>query len=322
MNIVVTGGCGYIGCHLVDILLSSKKLNVKVIDKGSFGFNSLKNHFNNPRFELVKGDILHIDTLSSVIKDCDVVIHLAGIVGDPACSKDPELTWLINVESSNVLVDLCNYYKVKRLIFASSCSVYGWAPSYIMINEGSYVNPLSEYAKSKLESEKIFFSNLESTIPTSLRFGTIFGFSRRMRFDLVVNLFTVQAIKEKIINIFGGGSQKRAFLHCLDAARSITSVLFSEEKLVNREVFNVVGENKNIKEVAEIISEEIPGTNLNLVEQKEDDRSYQVCGIKSKWLLEYQPLISLREGIQEMIPQLKKNFSDWKTNSKYHNVMR
>ena len=142
-TVAVLGGLGYIGSHLIH-LLSKEKIIVKILDLQLFGWKHLEKLLRkNKNISLIKGDIRDATDLSFVIKDADYVIHLAGLVGDPACSLDEDVTWLHNMASSEIITDVCNHYKIKKLIYASSCSVYGASPFDVMLNEGSYLNPVS-----------------------------------------------------------------------------------------------------------------------------------------------------------------------------------
>jgi len=309
-KVTVLGGLGYIGSHLVNLLVESG-FEVKILDLALFG----KDHINTDNVEIIIGDIRHADSLSKAIKDTDIVIHLAGLVGDPACSIDEEETWLHNVESSSMLADMCNYYKVKKLIFASSCSVYGASPSDVILNEGSYLNPISLYAQTKIESEHIFSKEIHNELNV-IRLATVFGHSPRMRFDLIANLFTIRAIKTKKINVFGG-TQYRPFIHCFDAARAFHD-LACNTRPFDREVFNVSVQNISILELGKLVESLIPETKVEIVTTKEDDRNYRVSSEKIKWLLNYQPLYSITDGLLEL-KDMCQGYEDWEQNKKYYN---
>lgn len=318
MKITILGGLGYIGSHLTSSLVLSKKHNISILDCCFFGTEHLQDILEENNCSFVKGDIRNADDLAKIIKGSDIVIHLAGLVGDPACSLDEETTWLHNLQSTNMIVDICNYYDVKKLIYASSCSVYGAGPLDVILNEGSYMNPVSLYAKTKLESEKIIFRKFNN-IASVVRLATVFGFSKRMRFDLVINLFTIKAIKEGKIQVYGG-HQFRPFIHCIDAARAFeTLALFQNDKYIDRECFNISAENISIKDLGSLVSE-LLNCETEFVDIKEDDRNYKVSSKKASWMLNFRPRYNLDMGILEMAEQLKGGFDDWKENSwKYSN---
>ncbi len=313
-NITILGGAGYIGSHLVKMLLD-KNYYVKVLDIGFFGFDHLP---KSEKLEIFQGDIRHAEDLSKSIKGSDAVIHLAGLVGDPACKVNPTETWLHNIESSEMIADVCNYYNIEKFIFASSCSVYGYAPEDIVLNEGSYLSPLSLYAKSKIDSEKIFTQKIKN-IYSTLRLSTVFGFSDRMRFDLVANLFTMQGLYEKKIKIFGG-KQYRPFVHCEDVASAFMLTLHTEKEYIDREVFNISNQNISIMELGKMISK-ILDVDYEVIKTKEDDRNYLVSSEKAKWLLKFNPKYDLELGIKNMVREInKRDFSLWKNNPKYSNI--
>lgn len=318
-RLCILGGLGYIGSHLTELAIKSKKISdIVVFDNLTFGKSHMLDLIDNPKVTLIEGDITDAMDLAKGIKDCDGVIHLAGLVGDPACSIDEHDTWLVNIEASRIIADVCNHYKVKDFVFASSCSVYGASPSSMILNEGSYLNPISWYAKSKIDSEKIFFNTLEGNA-TNIRLATVFGYSRRMRFDLVANLFTMKALKDGELDVFGG-EQYRPFIHCRDAARAFLNAVEYGSATTNRENFNIISENISVKELGNLVASQIPRTKVNWVQQKEDNRNYRVSGDKASWIMKFFPKYDLASGIQDMVKELRKrNFDDWKDNSIYYN---
>jgi len=217
-KVLVTGGAGYIGSHCVRMLLAGGH-SVRVLDSLLWGDDALKPMMNGAgNLEVFQGDIRHVEDVVAATKGCQGVIHLAGIVGDPACELDPEATHTINFEATKIMVEVAKYANVRRFVFASTCSVYGAAEDYVL-NEGSVVNPVSLYAETNLRSEHVILRGFEgtNTIPTIVRFATIYGVSSRMRFDLVVNIMSAKAHYERKVRVFGG-DQWRPFVHVADAA--------------------------------------------------------------------------------------------------------
>ncbi|HKJ59795.1 MAG TPA: NAD(P)-dependent oxidoreductase, partial [Halobacteriales archaeon] len=153
MRVLVTGGAGYIGNYIVEELLDHGH-TVRVLDSFLFGDKALQPFTDHERLEVRDGDIRHIEDLSYALEDMEAVIHMAGIVGDPACGVNEQATQSVNVEATKSLVEVCKLHDVERLIFASTCSVYG-ASQLEELNEGSALNPLSLYAESKIDSEEI-----------------------------------------------------------------------------------------------------------------------------------------------------------------------
>nr|HPH00362.1 SDR family oxidoreductase [Tenuifilaceae bacterium] len=191
-KVLVTGGAGYIGSVLVRQLLEHN-YRVVVLDSLMYGGESLLDLFNNNNFDFVKGDIRREEDIAMAMKGVDFVVHLAAIVGDPACAKQPELAKSTNLDGSKLLYSIANKMGVKRFIFSSTCSNYGrMANPDIMVDEMSELAPVSLYAETKVGVEKFLLSQPKSNTckPTVLRFSTVYGLSLRPRFDLTVNEFT------------------------------------------------------------------------------------------------------------------------------------
>ncbi|ELZ47190.1 NAD-dependent epimerase/dehydratase [Halorubrum coriense DSM 10284] len=305
MKVLLTGGAGYIGNYVVEEVLDNGH-EVRVLDSMLWGDNALESLRKNERLEVRKGDIRHIEDLSYAVEGCDAVIHLAGIVGDPACGVNEQATQAVNVEATKSLVEVCKLHDIQRLVFASTCSVYG-ASQLMELNEGSYLNPLSLYAESKIDSEEIIlhethdmFSDNEIT-PTILRLGTIFGWSRRMRFDLVVNILTAKAVLEGDIPVFGG-EQYRPLVHVHDAARAFAAVLEADTEKVAHQTFNVGDNDLNyqIKKVGQIVEDNVDGAEVRFVEHKEDERTYRVSFDKINHILGWEAKHDIADGVQEI----------------------
>ena len=196
--------------------------------------------------------------MAVAVKGVDSVIALAALVGDAACDLDPEETISINVEATQLLADVCERARVPRLVFASSCSVYG-ANSELILNEGSWLNPISLYAQSRIKSEDILLRHTERVGVTILRLATVFGLSPRMRLDLLVNTFTAHAFFNRKIRIFGG-QQWRPHLHVQDAADAFIRASTAPDERVHGEVFNVGHSvlNSTVLEVAELVKGMLP----------------------------------------------------------------
>lgn len=298
-KILITGAAGYLGQVLFPIL----KEKYEVIGMDCFLYNQ-----SAPK-EIMRGDITSVRDMYRMTKGMDVVVALAGIVGDPACGLNEEETRIINIESTKVLVDICETNHVKKLIFASSCSVYGESES--VVDEDGKINPLSLYAETKLESEQILLERCHKTRPIILRFATLFGYSPRMRFDLVVNIMTAMAIKEGKI-VVNGGEQWRPLVHVSDVAKVIKYFVENEAEHL---IYNVVKANYQIKEIAEIVS---LITDAEIVEKNEmiDQRDYNVESTK----LDFPFEVSLRGGIRQIKKYFEKGeFNDYK-DDKFYNV--
>lgn len=318
--VLVTGGAGYIGSQVCRQLLS-KGYSVVVLDKllfGDAGIRDLKRHKN---FKLIKGDVADITTLIRAVQNVDAIIHLAGIVGDPASALNPVHTLEQNHFATKALVDVSKFYQVARFIFASSCSVYGANPG--LLTEKSKLNPVSLYAKSKCYSEQVLLSEADETFhPIIFRFGTIYGLSSRMRFDLVANTMTAHAYAVNRITV-SGGAQWRPLLHVEDAASACVSALEAPLPNVAGEVFNVgdTKENYRILDIAQEVQKHFPSARIEQIKTVRDQRDYRVSFAKIHNRLGWRASRSLSESIAEIARALRKGrFPNWK-NKKYSNYL-
>ena len=269
MKVLITGGAGYLGSLLTPKLLE-KGYQVRVIDQLWYGRESV-DKFPKENFELVQEDIRNLTETVRAMKDVDAVIHLASVVGMPASSIEPRTSEEINYLATKNIAELCQLHNIETYIFASTCSVYGSQPNKL-ITEKSPTVPLDYYSKHKWYSERAI--SWLNRAPTILRFGTLFGLSPRMRFDLVINLFLSQALTGKKIKV-EGGNQYRPFLHVSDAADSL---IFALEKDLTG-TYNVVSQNHTILEVSEIIRK-LTGCEVEIIKNVTDERDYRVSAEK------------------------------------------
>ncbi|OQX82687.1 MAG: hypothetical protein B6D63_07390 [Candidatus Latescibacteria bacterium 4484_7] len=300
-KVLVIGGGGYLGSTLTAKLLS-KGYMVSVYDRFIYGKNSLKEIEGNEALRVFEGDIRDLELLEAVMKGHDIVVNLAAIVGDEACMVDPDTTWEINTESIGRIAAMAKRHHVKKMIQASTCSNYGQNGSDI-VNEEAPLRPLSLYAKSKVEGEKILLSELSDgpgPKPIVLRFSTLFGYSRRPRFDLVVNTMAAHAWKYGKIKV-RGGSQWRPLLHVSDAAEAIISAI--EKENGGKKIFNVGANhlNKTILELGKTIQSVIPGIDMEIVQEAVDKRNYRVDFSRIKETFEFEPEYSIETGVLEII---------------------
>ncbi len=300
-KILVIGGAGYIGSVLTRMLLG-KGYKVKVMDNLLYGDEGIRDLYGVKNFEFFKGDITNIKDVVEAMRDVDAVVHLAAIVGDPASKLKPKETLEINYFSTRVLGEVAKYLGVSRFIFASTCSVYGFREE--ICSEETEPNPLSLYAETKLMSEKVLLELWgDGFCPTILRFATVYGYSPRMRFDLVVNLLIAKAYIDKKITVFGEGKQYRPFVHIKDVSRAIIKVLEAPINKVCGEIFNVGSDEQNmsIRELAERIKKEIPEAELVFVKEKEDNRSYRVSFRKIRERLGFTAKYTISDAVREII---------------------
>ncbi len=288
MNVLVVGGAGYVGGGIVDKL--KQKHNVTVYDSLIYEESYRKD------INFVYGDIREKDKLLNLFENNDAVIWLAALVGDGACSINPELTFQINSESVKFLVD--NFKK--RIVFLSTCSVYGAQEG--VLDENSSINPLSEYASSKVQAEE-FLKNSNSII---FRLGTLFGISdefSRIRLDLVVNILVTKALTEGKLTVFGG-EQWRPLLHVNDVANAIDHTI--EQDVTG--VFNLHYENFKILDIANAIIEKIPSATIETTPMKfQDARNYQVSSEKLLKKTGFKAKYDLKTGIEEVFNLISNN---------------
>ncbi len=317
-TILVTGGAGFLGYH-VALKLLSKGYKLRILDNLSFGNHALKSLKKKFKFEFVKGDIRDLQTVLKIMEGTDAVIHLAGIVGDPASKLDPTESTEINHLSTKLLVDAAMYLKIKPFIFASTCSVYG-ASNNIKLTESSKLNPLSLYAESKLKSEKIILNSTSKNLnPTIFRTGTLFGYSKRMRFDLVINLFIGQAVSQHEISI-EGGNQWRPFIHVEDAATAYMLALEKKSSKI-RGIFNLGGDELNyqLNDIGKIIEKNIEDVKVKH-SKINDKRNYRVSFKKIKQSFNFEPKRKIPFAIKEIKDAIKKGYiKDWKNPIYYNN---
>jgi len=298
-RVLVIGGAGYIGSALTRRLLALG-YHVRVLDLLVYGDESIREFYHHPGFELLCGDFCHIDTVVKGAQGMDAIVHLGAIVGDSACQICEELTVEINLRATRTIAEVGKGFGVTRFVFASTCSVYGASDE--ILDERSGLNPLSLYARTKMESEKVLLALADDTFaPIILRFGTIFGLSGRPRFDLVVNLLAAKAVKDGEFGIVGG-KQWRPFVHVKDVAEAIVLSLEAPRRNVCGQIFNVGSNDQNyqIGDLGELIREFVP--NVRETSQAiEDPRNYRVRFDKISKTLNFQPKYTVREGVKEVV---------------------
>jgi len=304
--VVVIGGAGYIGSHTVELLLAEGH-QVRVLDRLMYGRQSLGEFLSHRRFELIEGDTTDITKLTQALNGASAVIHLAGLVGDPACAVDPTFTRHTNIVATRMAKDVAQSLGIFRFIFASSCSVYGTSDE--AVTEDAELKPVSLYAQSKIDSEnELLFGGRDNFFVTVLRFATVFGHSRRPRFDLVANLFTAQAITDGLITVIGP-HQWRPFIHVRDLARAVVTTLNADPYVVADQIFNVGDKRLNltILQLAEIVkrvTSKHREVSISISENSQDRRNYAVSFDKIQTLLGFQAATLMEEGIAEMADSL------------------
>ncbi|TFB10153.1 NAD-dependent epimerase/dehydratase family protein [Candidatus Marinimicrobia bacterium MT.SAG.2] len=318
-QVLVIGGCGYIGSVLCRKLLA-EGYRVRVLDNLMFGMQSIDEISTYEDFEFQKGDFRDVESVVHAMKGIDKVVHLGAIVGDPACDIDSQFTVDVNFAATRMIAEVAKGYGVERLLFASTCSVYG--ASNEILDEHSTLSPISLYAETKIDAEEILIKSADSNFnPVILRLATIFGYSPRPRFDLVANLFTAQAYYDHKITVVNG-EQWRPFIHVEDVAESICVILCAPRDVVKGQVYNIGGNDMNyrISELGQIIARNIPGTEVVEKTVKGDLRNYRVSFDKIVREIGFHPTHSLKDGIIGIIEAFKNGDVSDHTHERYSNV--
>jgi len=251
------------------------------------------------------------------MRGASAVVHLAGLVGDPACAVDVNYTRHTNIVVTRMAKEVAQSLGVHRFIFASSCSVYGVSDK--PATESDQLSPVSLYAQTKIDSEReLLATGSDDFFVTLLRFATVFGHSRRPRFDLVVNLFAAQALTDGIITVVGP-DQWRPFVHVRDVARAILLTLKAPTMLIQDQIFNVGDErlNATILQVAEMVRFAVSryrSVEILIRDAPEDRRNYAVSFNNVRSVLNFQAETMLEDGIVEIVAHfLQGHYSN------YHN---
>ncbi len=321
MRVLITGGAGYVGSTLAPLLLAAGH-KVRVLDRLLYGGESLLGVWSHPDFEFVHGDVRDRETLRKAVSECDAVVHLAAIVGDPACAREPETARGVNLDASMALIEESRRAGVQRFVFASTCSNYGKMkdPSQF-VNEESELQPVSLYAETKVAVEKFLLeSAANGWCPTPLRFATVFGVSPRMRFDLTVNEFTMEMITKKHLIVFGEQFW-RPYVHVFDAARGIALVLSSPPQAVAGRVFNVGSTDQNLQkqQIVELIRPLAADAKVEFVHKNEDPRDYRVSFDRILGELGYKTTRSVVEGIVEIAKLVRTGAISNLADTRYRN---
>ncbi|MAD57022.1 MAG: NAD-dependent dehydratase [Porticoccus sp.] len=304
MNILLVGGAGYVGGAITHLLSKNNNFNLTVLDSLIYEESYRK------EIKFIKCDIRNHIEINKILPQFDIVIWMAALVGDGACEINKKITLDVNVHSVKNLVDNFN----GKIIFFSTCSVYGYQDREI--DEDSKLNPLSTYAKSKIEAEEI----LKNANTIIFRLGTLFGISdifSRIRMDLVVNLLVMKSIKEKKIKVYGG-EQYRPLLHVKDVARAVETVLINKQK---NDIYNLSYKNYKIIDLAKEILLNFEDVELLYDDQTfQDNRNYRVSSKKFNEMYNFNYNFNVKDGVVELKKLIEEERIVNLANPRYSNV--
>jgi nucleoside-diphosphate-sugar epimerase len=306
-RVLVTGGAGYVGFPLCQALLASGR-EVRVLDSLLHDQRAVASALEATGAELRRADLRDPAVRRKALADIDAVVHLAAIVGDPACALDPQESDAVNVEGSRALIDDARAAGVRRFVFASTCSNYGrMADPTVPIDETGKLAPVSLYARQKVSVEQALLSAATSDfLPTCLRLATVYGVAPRMRFDLTVNEFTRDLWAGRRLEVFGEQFW-RPYVQVRDVGGAVSLVLDAPEALVAGEVFNVGRTDQNFRklDLVEIAQARLPGGEVVFVERTDDPRDYKVNFDKIRDVLGFELTMTVPEGIDELASELE-----------------
>jgi nucleoside-diphosphate-sugar epimerase len=299
---LITGGAGYVGSAVVDELLAHGR-PLRIVDS-LYGRRrpSLPSGVPSDRVEFIVGDIRDPSVRRRALLGVQDVVHLAAIVGDPACARAPQLAREVNLDATRALVDDAAVAGVRRFLFASTCSNYGRMSTSMLATEESDLKPISIYAESKVAAERsIFERRSDRPVCTSLRFATVYGASRRMRFDLTINEFVRDAYLTGELVVYGKQFW-RPYVHVRDVARGVHAVLTAPLAATAGEVFNVgsTEENYRKQDIVDLICKRFPQLRVTSVHKAEDPRDYRVSFEKFASALGFGTDWTVSAGIDEV----------------------
>lgn len=327
-HVLITGGAGYIGSILTSELLRAD-YRVTVLDTLLFGGESIVPFLHHPNFHFHKSDVTGPRAVRDALRDGwprpAAVVHLAAIVGFPACQAvGKQVAWKYNVDSTKLVFEQSADLGVDRFVFASTYSNYGLSPDGKPVTEDSPLNPQSLYAETKIASEEYLLAQKGTAcMPLLFRFATLYGLSARMRFDLIVNQFVLEAFTRRELIIYQRG-YSRSFVHIRDVVRGVMMGLEAEPSKVRGQVFNLGTEKGNYSknDIVDLVLKRMPETN---VEYKDltfggDMRDITVSFEKIKRMLGFETTLTVDDGIREILYALKTGLIRNPLDEKYRNA--
>jgi nucleoside-diphosphate-sugar epimerase len=319
-RVLVTGGGGYIGCVLVGILLE-RGWTVRVLERLYWETSPLERWLD--RIELVQEDVREV--ADEVLEGIDGVIHLAGLSNDPTAEYNPEANWQMNAVATRSLAEACKRMNVSRFVFGSSCSLYDGLPAGPVYDEETSVQPRGAYATSKHYGEQALLELADSDFsPVILRQGTVYGLSPRMRFDLVVNTFVKDAVQNGELRLHGGGWMWRPLVGIRDAVMAQILCLEAPRDKVHAQVFNVVHDNYQIRELAMLVagSAQMRKYSVKLTDAPlpEIVRDYRCDSAKIRSELGFAPQLTVLQAAEEMLQWVERDGVTDFNHPRYYNI--
>ncbi len=319
MKLLVTGGAGYIGCVLVPRLLE-RGYKVRILDRLYWGDEPLAAF--RDRVELVTADVREMP--ATALDGVDGVIHLAGLSNDPTAEYDPEANWQMNAVATEAMGRACLRHGIERLVFASSCSLYDGLPLG-MHDETADIKPYGAYATSKRYGEEKLLELVDDgLVPVCLRNGTVYGWSPRMRFDLVVNTFVKDALLKGRLSLHGGGWMWRPLVDVRDVSDAMIFALEAPADKVRGEIFNVLHSNYQIRELAMLVAGSIQllGRSVTLAERPlpPRTRSYECSNAKLSERLAFNPTHSVVEAVSDLLGRIDLADRAKLSDPRYYNI--
>jgi nucleoside-diphosphate-sugar epimerase len=305
-SILVTGAAGYIGVPVCEVL-SGYGHRVRGLDAFIHGQTDVRSQLEQIGVEVIEADIRDSAARQRALAGTEIVVHLAAIVGDPACARDPQLSHEVNVEGSRALARDAHEAGVERLVFASTCSNYGRvADPTIAVDETAPLAPVSLYAEQKVGFERgLLAGEFGDVQPTCLRFATVYGVAPRMRFDLTLNEFTLVLWSERVLEVFGEQFW-RPYIHVRDAARAVAAAVGAPLSTVGGEVFNAGASDQNYRKIDLVgeIRRHVQSGDVRYVQRDEDPRDYKVDFAKIRSVLGFETEMHVPGGIVEVTEAL------------------
>ena len=310
-NVLLIGGAGYVGTVITDDFLS-KGYSVTVLDNFEYGnYNAVISYLGNKNYRIIKGDLSDKETLEQASAQQDVVIILAGLVGDPITKKYPQASAIINEKGIKECIDFYDDKDIDNLIFISTCSNYGLIKEDEKADENFELKPLSLYAKAKVSIEQYLLKKEKSVkySATVLRFATAFGLSPRMRFDLSVSEFVRDVFFGEELYIFDEHTW-RPYCHVRDFAELLDIVIKANRDKIHFEVFNAGGDinNHTKKMIVDLIKKYVPSANIKYGTNGSDPRNYRVDFEKVSSVLNFKPSYTVEDGVVELLAALEMGF--------------